>query len=192
VRGGGGWKRAHGLASEALPEETGSQQIGGTYGAPRQSSTLHGGGHRKFLNPLGLNLTDFWDDTAPARHRKFKARWHVNELKPMIPSRCIELSTMPGDVIVDPFAGGGSTFEAAQLLGRQWIGSEIVDCDLIRDRFKRNLPDVSLTKPLALSQLLKEPNPELRIDTQRCPISLRNNHTMEQQNLFRDLASTNY
>jgi site-specific DNA-methyltransferase (adenine-specific) len=42
------------------------------------------GGHRKFLNPLGLNLTDFWDDTAPARHQKFKARWHVNELKPMV------------------------------------------------------------------------------------------------------------
>jgi len=33
------------------------------------------GGHRKYLNPLGINLTDFWDDTAPARHRKFKARW---------------------------------------------------------------------------------------------------------------------
>src|SRR5260370_14932415 len=32
--------RAHGSVSEALPEETGSQQIGGTYGAPRQSSTL--------------------------------------------------------------------------------------------------------------------------------------------------------
>jgi hypothetical protein len=28
------------FASEALPEETGSQQIGGTYGVPRQSSTL--------------------------------------------------------------------------------------------------------------------------------------------------------
>ncbi len=47
VRGGGGWKRAHGSVSEALPEETGSQQIGGTYGAPRQSSTLqHDGGPR--------------------------------------------------------------------------------------------------------------------------------------------------
>jgi len=46
------------------------------------------GGHRKFLNPAGLNLTDFWEDTAPARHQKFKARWHINELKPLIPSRC--------------------------------------------------------------------------------------------------------
>src|SRR5262245_36288466 len=28
------------------------------------------GGHRRFLNPMGLNLTDFWEDTAPARHQK--------------------------------------------------------------------------------------------------------------------------
>lgn len=100
------------------------------------------GGHRKFLNPAGLSLTDFWDDTAPARHHKFKARWHVNELKPMIPSRCIEMSTEPRDVILDPFGGGGSTFEAAQKLNRYWVGSEIVDCELIRERFERNIPGV--------------------------------------------------
>src|SRR6266446_6710509 len=41
VRRGGGWKRVYGSASEALPEETGSKQLGWTYGAPRQSSTLH-------------------------------------------------------------------------------------------------------------------------------------------------------
>jgi len=107
------------------------------------------GGHRKFLNPLGLNLTDFWDDTAPARHRKFKARWHVNELKPVIASRCIEMSTSEGEIILDPFGGGGSTFEAAQKLKRRWIGSEIVDCELIRERFERNLPGVERAKPPA-------------------------------------------
>src|SRR6266404_242402 len=64
------------------------------------------GGHRKYLNPAGLNLTDFWEDTSPARHTKNKSRWHINELKPTIPERCIQISTMPNDVVLDPFGGG--------------------------------------------------------------------------------------
>jgi len=131
------------------------------------------GGHRKYLNPLGLNLTDFWDDTAPARHQKFKARWHVNELKPMIPARCIELSTNEGDIILDPFGGGGSTYEAAQKLKRRWIGTEIVDCSLIRERFSRNLPSVIEEPPAALGALFKVPYPDLRIAPLACPESLK-------------------
>jgi len=126
------------------------------------------GGHRKYLNPLGLNLTDFWDDTAPARHTKFKARWGINELKPLIPSRCIQLSTHEGETVLDPFAGGGSTFEAAEKLKRFWIGSEIVDCTLIADRFQRNVPEASKGVPKALSRLLKEPNPQLLIEPKLC------------------------
>ena len=98
------------------------------------------GGHRKYLNPLGLNLTDFWDDTAPARHRKFKSRWHINELKPMISSRCFEISTNPGDVVLDPFGGGGSSYEAAQQLGRNWVGSEILTTPAIINRFAEKFP----------------------------------------------------
>lgn len=96
------------------------------------------GGHRKYLNPLGLNLTDFWEDTAPARHKKFKTRWHINELKPMIPGRCIEISTNPGDVVLDPFGGGGSTYEVAQAGGRYWLGSELGPCEPILERFERS------------------------------------------------------
>lgn len=98
------------------------------------------GGHRKFLNPLGLNLTDFWEDTAPARHRRFKSRWHINELKPMIASRCFEISTCPGDIVLDPFGGGGSSFEAAQILGRRWIGSEILTSAAIITRLEEKFP----------------------------------------------------
>ncbi len=127
------------------------------------------GGHRKFLNPLGLNLTDFCYDTAPARHQKFKARWHVNELKPVISARCIEISTNEGDVILDPFAGGGSSFESAQLLNRRWIGTEIVECELIRDRFRRNIPLAERPRPpLCLSGIFVSPNSQLSIEVPSC------------------------
>ena len=146
------------------------------------------GGHRKYLNPLGLNLTDFWEDTAPARHQKFKARWHVNELKPMIPMRCIELSTNPGDVILDPFGGGGSSYEAAQKLKRRWIGAEIVDCSLIRERFGRNVPGAGSEISPALSSLFRNPNPTLRIDLSSCPKSSKKYITTAQENDLNALA----
>jgi site-specific DNA-methyltransferase (adenine-specific) len=114
------------------------------------------GGHRKFLNPLGLNLTDFWEDTAPARHQKFKARWHINELKPMIPSRCFEIATNPGDLVLDPFGGGGSSFEAAELSGRLWLGSEMVTSEAIRVRFEEKMPlAVGRTPPRRLYNVFK-------------------------------------
>jgi len=105
------------------------------------------GGHRKYLNPEGLNLTDFWEDTSPNRHRNSKSRPGVNELKPMIPSRAIEISSGPGDVVLDPFGGGGSTFQEAQRLGRYWIGSEIGHCDAIEQRFRDFAPTTLGRKP---------------------------------------------
>jgi len=95
------------------------------------------GGHRKYLNPAGLNLTDFWEDTSPNRHKGCKARPGVNELKPMIPARAIEISTQPGDIVLDPFGGGGSTYQEAERLGRYWIGSEVGDCAAIENRMLR-------------------------------------------------------
>jgi site-specific DNA-methyltransferase (adenine-specific) len=121
------------------------------------------GGHRKYLNPAGLNLTDFWDDTAPARHQKFKSRWHINELKPMIPGRCIEVSTNEGDIVLDPFGGGGSTYESAQRLKRYWLGSETVTAAAVRERFRRQFPSLHVALPHALSRVFVDPDPSFRI-----------------------------
>jgi site-specific DNA-methyltransferase (adenine-specific) len=114
------------------------------------------GGHRKYLNPLGLNVTDFWDDTAPARHRKFKTRWHVNELKPMIAARCFQIATNPREIVMDPFGGGGSSFEAAQSLKRYWIGSEITDCAPIAGRLADRFPaDIGHKPPRKLLSVFR-------------------------------------
>jgi site-specific DNA-methyltransferase (adenine-specific) len=121
------------------------------------------GGHRKYLNPAGLNLTDFWEDTSPARHRKNKSRWHINELKPIIPERCIQISTNPGDIVLDPFGGGGSTYVTAEHLHRRWLGTEIGPCEPILERFGREFPFVEMSTevPEQIKQLFKPSPPAL-------------------------------
>ena len=94
------------------------------------------GGHRNKMNPDGVNLTDFWTDTSPNRHKKFKVRPGVNELKAIIPERAILISTEPEDLVFDPFGGGGSTYQAAEAHSRNWIGSELYDAKHIRTRFE--------------------------------------------------------
>ncbi|MBO8128568.1 MAG: site-specific DNA-methyltransferase [Peptococcaceae bacterium] len=42
-----------------------------------------------------------------------------------LPSRFIEIYTQPGDLVLDPFAGLGSTLLAAQQLGRHSLGIEL-------------------------------------------------------------------
>jgi site-specific DNA-methyltransferase (adenine-specific) len=138
------------------------------------------GGHRKNLNPAGLNLTDFWDDTAPARHHKFKSRWHVNELKPMVSSRCIEISTNPGEFVLDAFGGGGSTYEAAEHLGRYWLGTEIGDCTIISERLGRRLTNLNAAVPTALTEVFVLPDANFSIPLLQCPKSSKQSTTTVQ------------
>lgn len=52
--------------------------------------------------------------------------------------RIIEASSNPGDVILDPFCGCGTAVDAAEKLGRQWIGIDITHLavNLIERRLK--------------------------------------------------------
>jgi DNA modification methylase len=58
----------------------------------------------------------------------------------MIAARCFEISTNPHELVMDPFGGGGSSYEAASGLHRYWIGSELTDCQHIADRLTERFP----------------------------------------------------
>ncbi|NLF72292.1 MAG: site-specific DNA-methyltransferase [Candidatus Anammoximicrobium sp.] len=105
------------------------------------------GGHRDKMNPEGVNLTDFWTDTSPNRHSKFKVRPGVNELKLIIPERAVLISTEPGDIVFDPFGGGGATYQAAEKHDRHWIGTELYDSAHIRKRIRENYPFSAACRP---------------------------------------------
>jgi site-specific DNA-methyltransferase (adenine-specific) len=73
-----------------------------------------------------IQISDFWEDTRPARQDKTRDN-QINELPLHIPERAILMATNPGDVVLDVFGGGGSTFHAAQMHDRLWVGSELGD-----------------------------------------------------------------
>jgi site-specific DNA-methyltransferase (adenine-specific) len=91
------------------------------------------GGYRqkfkKFEDDNGIpwiQISDFWEDTRPATYDKSR-KLQINELPFHIPERVILMASNPGDVVLDIFGGGGSTFHAAQLLNRYWIGCDIAE-----------------------------------------------------------------
>jgi site-specific DNA-methyltransferase (adenine-specific) len=95
------------------------------------------GGHRGAMNPDGVNLTDVWTDIPPVRHWKFKSKKRgANQLSTKLLSRVIHLSTVEGDLVLDPFGGSGTTFDVAEHHDRYWIGSEIESCDVIVERLR--------------------------------------------------------
>ena len=95
------------------------------------------GGHRGAMNPKGVTLKDVWTDIPPVRHWKFKSKdRRANALSTKILDRVVEMSTLPGDLILDPFGGSGTTFAVCEKKGREWIGMEIDFAREIIDRLE--------------------------------------------------------
>ena len=93
------------------------------------------GGHRGAMNPKGVNLSDVWNDVPPVRHWKFKSKKRkANQLSTRLVGRAVELATRPGDLVLDPFGGSGTTFDVCEHLDRRWIGVERESCDVIVER----------------------------------------------------------
>ena len=61
-------------------------------------------------------LTHPWHDTAPAQERNY-----VVETNEGVVARCLLMTTDPGDLILDPTCGSGTTAIVAEQWGRRWI-----------------------------------------------------------------------
>jgi hypothetical protein len=73
----------------------------------------------------GTPIQDMWTD-IPALTGANAERLGYPTQKPLVLlERIITSSSNPGDVVLDPFCGCGTAVDAAQRLGRQWIGIDI-------------------------------------------------------------------
>lgn len=84
-------------------------------------------------HPLGRNKRDVWTVTTA----KLKEA-HFAAFPPKLIEPCILAGSRPGDIVLDPFAGAGTTLLVAEKYGRDSIGYELNPkyCDIIRNRLR--------------------------------------------------------
>ncbi len=77
----------------------------------------------------GLNerrLRTVWDlPTQPRRRGRFPDDDHPAPMPIDLAKRCVTLTSEPDDVVLDPYAGSGTTLLAAAQLRRRWVGIEL-------------------------------------------------------------------
>ncbi|MBP8197664.1 MAG: site-specific DNA-methyltransferase, partial [Chromatiaceae bacterium] len=66
-----------------------------------------------------FTLSNLWDDTGVAGFTSDKL--YVVQTNPKVVQRCLLMTTDPGDLVLDPTCGGGTTAYVAEQWGRRWI-----------------------------------------------------------------------
>jgi site-specific DNA-methyltransferase (adenine-specific) len=90
----------------------------------------------------GKAVADMWDDIDRINPVAAERLGYPTQKPIALLERIIQASTNPGDVVLDPFCGCGTTIEAAEQLGRSWIGIDVTICaiDVIEERLAKTHP----------------------------------------------------
>ena len=71
---------------------------------------------RKIDDFAAYGISNIWHDIGGAANRRY-----VVETTPRVVQRCILMTTDPGDLVLDPTCGSGTTAYVAEQWGRRWI-----------------------------------------------------------------------
>ena len=136
----------------------------------------------------GRPLSDVWTDIPPLNSQAAERLGYPTQKPLALLERILSLATDPGDVVLDPFCGCGTTVDAAQKLDRQWIGIDItyIAVDLILKRLEHSygadiLKEISvdgLPRDAGAAQALFDRNP---FDFERWAVSFLNAQPNEKQ-----------
>ena len=83
-------------------------------------------------------LRDVWDDIGILPLMVTERLGYPTQKPSLLYTRMIDTSSKNGDVVLDPFCGGGTVLDAAQALKRNWIGidNSIFAIDVTEHRLK--------------------------------------------------------
>lgn len=81
---------------------------------------------KRYLNEMeGAVMGAIWTDIHPINSQAQERLGYPTQKPRALLERIIAASSNPGDVVLDPFCGCGTAVDAAQKLGRRWIGIDV-------------------------------------------------------------------
>jgi DNA modification methylase len=86
----------------------------------------------------GRKAADTWTDIPPLQASSAEKLGYPTQKPLALLERIIAASSNPGDVVLDPFCGCGTAIDAAQKMGRRWVGIDItyIAIDLMQKRLE--------------------------------------------------------
>lgn len=81
---------------------------------------------KQYLHEMdGVEIQSIWTDIRPIAANALEATHYPTQKPELLLSRIISSSSNKGDLVLDAFAGSGTTLAVAEKLKRRWIG---IDC----------------------------------------------------------------
>lgn len=78
-------------------------------------------------NSQGIPIQDIWTDVRDAHNQNIRITGYPTEKNFIMLKRIIGVSSNPDDIVLDCYAGSGTTLDAATAMGRNWIGVDRSD-----------------------------------------------------------------
>jgi len=84
----------------------------------------------------GVPMQDIWSDIKTMHNLSSERLGYPTQKPVALLERIVSASSNPGDVVLDPFCGCGTTIAAAQKLGRHWIGIDITNLAIALQKYR--------------------------------------------------------
>jgi len=101
-------------------------------------------GRKVFLDEKrGKPVSDIWSEIERIGNTSRERLPYPTQKPVALLERILNASSNPGDLVLDPFCGCGTTIDAAEKLGRKWIGIDITQLatSLIKNRLRDTYGD---------------------------------------------------